>query len=463
MRKMRAAHDHRGARIAAVLACVLTACGSVRAQDASDTKQILERLDRLERQNAELIEEVRQLRQQLSGGKPADTQEIVEAQAVQQARIDEQAQSKVESAHKLPIRLTGMVLFNAFDFSHADGGLYGGVAPVNEGYRQVSGSLSQSILGLEYWDPDAVLGAKVHGALYMDFFGNASPSNPYAPGATSYYWWPEPRLRTGNISIDWPTTSLTAGVDKPLIAPLNPDSLAQVAVPALSGAGNLWLWQPQVRLEQRVALPDRNKLRLQGALYETRETWDYSAAQYGRVLEATRPGWEGRFAFEHEADEDTGFEIAPGFHYSRSHVAGQTAPSHIFSLDGRVAMSRLWNVSGTIFTGQNLAGVGGVGPGFVVEYSGLVRPVHGTGGWLQLTLAPTSRTTFHFFGGNQTNRSSDLEYNAVGSSTAYAGNVYYQLAPNVFAAFEAGQVRTNWTQSGKRLRNMYDLSLAYMF
>ncbi|HZU26838.1 MAG TPA: hypothetical protein VFA04_15030, partial [Bryobacteraceae bacterium] len=360
-----AAHELRGARTAAALVCILTGGIFLHAQDSADTKQILERLDRLERQNAELIEEVRELRNQLGAGKATSTQTLADAQAVQQARIDEQAQSKVEAAHKLPIHITGMALFNAFDLSHSDAGVYYGTVPIYPGRGEAGGTMSQSIIGLEYRDPDAILGARVYGALYMDFFGNANPSDPYAAGRTnSSYWWPSPRLRTGTISMDWASRSVTAGVDKPLIAPSSPDSLAQVGVPPLSGAGNLWLWQPQVRFEQRVRLSDRDKLRLQGELYETRETWWYVPPEYASTLEPTRPGWEGRFAFEHERDEDLGFQIASGFHVSETHVAGQTVPSHLLTFDGKYAMNRWWSLTGTAFTGENIAGLGGGGAGF---------------------------------------------------------------------------------------------------
>src|SRR5579884_1296907 len=152
MKTMRVAHDLTGARRAVVFACCLLAASSaLPAQAASDMKQILERLDRLERQNAELIEQVRDLKQQLSATRsPAPATEtsaggeetLSDKVAVQQARIDEQAQSKVEAGHKLPIRITGMALFNAFDYSHADSGLYYGTVPITAGRAEAGGTLS---------------------------------------------------------------------------------------------------------------------------------------------------------------------------------------------------------------------------------------------------------------------------------------------------------------------------------
>ena len=56
-----------------------------------------------------------------------------------------------------------------------------------------------------------------------------------------------------NLSMDWKNQSLSVGQDKPLISFREPTSLSQVGVSAFTSAGNLWLWQPQVRFEQRAA------------------------------------------------------------------------------------------------------------------------------------------------------------------------------------------------------------------
>jgi hypothetical protein len=41
--------------------------------------------------------------------------------------------------------------------------------------------------------------------------------------------------------------------------------------------------------------------------------------------------------------------------------------------------------------------------------------------------------------------------------------VIYKLAPNVLAAFEVAQARTNYVAQGTRLNNHYDLALGYLF
>ena len=59
------------------------------------------------------------------------------------------------------------------------------------------------------------------------------------------------RLRTAAVAIDWDSRTLMAGQDKPIFAPRNPDSLAQIGVAPLAGSGNFWFWEPQARFEQR--------------------------------------------------------------------------------------------------------------------------------------------------------------------------------------------------------------------
>jgi hypothetical protein len=464
--KLRTGHARA---VGAAIVLVLAPHPILRAQTGADTSQIVERLERLERQNAELTEEVHQLRAQLNAlqaaaapGAPAagiPTAATEDALAIEQERVNEQAQSKVEAAHKLPLRITGMALFNTFYDTRADAGLYSGIVASTYGEAAAGGNLSQSIIGLEFQSPSTVFGAKVDGNLFVDFFGNATG----ATTASSYGQWPMPRLRTGVISMNWDSRSVTVGVDKPLVSPYAPDSFAQVAIAPLNGAGNLWFWGPQARFEQRISLSGDNVLRLQAALYATHETSNYVPSEYASTLAPTRPGWEGRFQFAHRSEEDAGFDIATGFHFSDTHVAGQTVTSDLFSLDGRLRLSRWWNLTGTLFTGENLTGIGGSGQGFSILPDKIVRPVRSQGGWLQLTLSPTDRLSLHFFGGEQNNRRSDLWGDAIGSNASYAGNVYYQLAPNVFAAFEAGRTQTDWTVSGSRLRNLYDLSLAYLF
>src|ERR1039458_5685960 len=87
------------------LACLALCLAPVSlcAQTAPDLAKILQRLDRLGQENRALSEQVRALQAQL--GAPAPVLPTVEERLdIQQARVEEQAQTKVEASQKFPIR-----------------------------------------------------------------------------------------------------------------------------------------------------------------------------------------------------------------------------------------------------------------------------------------------------------------------------------------------------------------------
>jgi hypothetical protein len=280
------------------------------------------------------------------------------------------------------------------------------------------------------------------------------------------------RLRTATIAIDWSSRSVEAGLEKPLISPRDPNSLAQVGLSPLSGAGNLWLWIPQVRVEQRLRLGGQVALRAQVAAVQTNEVLpSYATAAPGYPnatgyipeLESRRPGVEGRLEFSH--GEERRIEIAPAFHRSVTHAADSSVPSNIFSLDWYARPFAPVEFTGAFFTGQNVAplGTGAYRQGFTILAPGYVRPVHSRGGWAQLTLRATPRLWFNLFSGEQDDRDSDLVRGGVGKNLAYGANFFYRLAPNVLLSFETAQVRTNYVGGSTQLNNHYDLALAYLF
>ena len=436
----------------------------------SALQQVLARLDRLEQQNRQLTEEIHALRDELAASRerpgtpdsvPGNTPaagapaaaDLAEKVEVQERRVEEQAQTKVESSQHMPVRITGMALFNAFLNSRPNDNLIVPVvAPASGGGLTGGATLRQTILGLDFRGPEIFGGGKIHGFVNMDFFGGSG--EPY----DSLF-----RIRTAALEVNWENTRLMFGQDKPLIAPREPNSLAQVGISPLTGAGNLWLWQPQARVEQRLRLDDSTSFRAQVGLFQTREDYGYVPPDFASSLQNARPALQGRFSLTHNWDDERRFEIGTGFDTSSTHVAGAVVPSRIFAFDWFANPWRRLEFSGTFFRGRNLASVGGIGQGFTIVGPGSVIPVHGDGGWAQLSLIATPRLTFNFFGGAQENRSRDLLYDALNTNRAYAANLMYRIAPNVILSLETGQVRTLYMETGKRLNNHYDLALAYLF
>jgi hypothetical protein len=424
---------------------------SVSAQPSPELKGILERLEKLEAANRSLTEEVHSLRAQLAGA-AAETIPNGERISVVEARVEEQAQSKVEAAQRFPLRVTGMALFNSFLNSSENGGAqYPTVASAGAA-RSGGAGFRQTIIGLEYRGPQTVWGGKVRGAVSMDFFGGSGQVLDQLF-----------RIRTASVGVDWAQRSVTVGLEKPLVAQRDPTSLAQVGVSPLTGAGNLWLWTPQIRIEQGISFGAQDGVRAQFAVVQTREQSPKTVAGYTSEAEKSRPGIEGRLAFHYGSERR--IEIAPAFHYSVSHVDYASVPSSIFAVDWFMNPLKPVEFSGTFFTGENVAilGTGGAGGGYNDFGPYRVAGIHSQGGWGQLTWRPTQRFSINGFTGRQDNQNSQLTAGQVGKNILFGANVFYRLAPNVLISFESSQIRTTRVGSGRLLTNHYDLALAYLF
>ena len=429
------------------------------AQTNPDLSRILERLDRLEQENRALAGEVKALRSELAAsraGRPSEATTTVaettvtptadERLDIQQSRIDEMAQTKVEGAQKFPIRFTGMALFNAFINSKQSGGLDYPVIAAPTGPGHDGATVRQSIIGLEFAGPTAIWGGKVHASVYTDFFAGATNSAM--------------RIRTASIGVDWKTTSVAAGLEKPIFNPREPSSLAQVGISPLTGAGNLWLWLPQVRVEQELRLASHTGLHAQFGVVQTREIGPY----IGTVTpEAARPGAEGRVNFHHNFDEDRRLEFAAGFHESTTHAGGHSTPSSLYSLDWFYNPWKRLEFTGTFYSGQNVAHLGsGTRQGFAItKYH--TYAVQSKGGWGQITIHTLPRLDFHLFTGQVDDANHELGVGSIGKNLLFGGNAYFKVAPNVLVGLETTQVRTVYMGQGTRINNHYDLALAYLF
>jgi hypothetical protein len=235
--------------------------------------------------------------------------------------------------------------------------------------------------------------------------------------------------------------------------------MAQVLWPPLWGAGNLWIWEPQVRLEQRFHLGP-TEVKAQGGIFQTDEARLLPAG----VGESNhRPGWQTRWQFSHSFSEDRVLELAPGFHYSRSLVAATSVPSQLITGDWLFTPWSRVELTGAFFHGRNAGGVGGLRQGVVIVGPGNVRAVGTTGGWGQLMVKPLARLQLHAMAGEQNDRDQDLNFGQIGRNRSWALNSMYQLSPNVLLGIEFQQIRTTYIGTGTRVLNRYDLALGYLF
>ena len=462
--------------LAPISAVILLSSFAVPAlpQSTDSDSAILQRLDQLEKQNQELRQQIEQLRQQVkanaqeksaqTAAPPSNTPTVAppsasesqeqtenEHEAVDEHRIEELAQTKVEASQRFPIKLTGELLLNAFTNSAYGGGAEDPTyASATSGARSSGATLRQTVLGLSFHGPQTFLGGTVSGSLYMDFFGGT-------------YGTPNPllRLRLATVQLDWTNTTFAVGQDKPLVSRREPNSFAQVGVSPLTNAGNPWLWRPQARIEQRFHLTDSTTISAEAGVFETKES-SYQSEYAMTGVESARPALEVRVNLKHQFGGERVIEIAPVFHTSTSHVLGQSIPSRLYGADWLVKPMAQVEVTGMIFHGQNFANLGALG-GFTVLPGEQVVAVHGSGGWAQIRYLATKKLSFDWYGGQQDNRNRDLISGAIAKNQYYAVNTMYLLAPNVVAAFEVGRARTNYLGLGNRLNTHYDLALAYLF
>ena len=451
-----------------VLGLSAAAHGQSAPQNVKEVQAILDRLDQLEKDNQALLQEVRALRQEVSGlhaPEPATTpsQTADERQAVEENRIDELAQTKVEASQKFPIRIAGMALFNASVNGRFNGNAENPlVASPTPGEMTGDGTLRQSTLGLLFNGPQTFLDAKISGSIYMDFFAGGASSLDHLV-----------RLRTAAINIDWKNTSVMFGQDKPIISPRDPDSLAQVGYSPLTGAGNLWLWQPQARVEQRFSLGENSGLRAQAGVVVT-SSLDYPSDPTNPIVysgytgtssqqEYSRPGAEARLELWHRWSDTGRVELAGGYHFNQNRVVETLVPSEVYSFDWFLRPISKLEFSGMFFRGQNVATLGGLPQGFMVQPYGEAMAVHSTGGWAQIRVPITARLAWDLYGGQQDDRNSDLAYQYIGKNQGYFSNLMYRIAPNVIVSLEGGQVRTTYVGLGNRLNDHYDLAVAYLF
>jgi hypothetical protein len=456
------------------------AAAYVASAQTPDLQAVLQRLDRLEAQNQELMAEIRALRQQLAaapGSAPAaaaaapanpetaaaanpETAAAANPQTADQAQVERNQisqldQEKISTDHRMPLSLTGMLLFNSFWTGRGAGGADNpttAAAPSTPPESSGGATFRQTVIGVKFDGPEIVGGGKISGSAYIDFYGGSGTSLNQLL-----------RLRVASVDAAWKNTTLTLALDKPIVAPREPDSLAHVGVSPLTWAGNLWLWGPQVRLEQRFALGSQAGVRAQAGVYETSESGTGVPGPYASSLTNARPGYEGRIELWSQLGESSRIEIAPGYHWSDTHVLGASVPSRILTLDWLVRpLSRL-DFTGAFFSGENVGVIGGLPQGVNVTDSLAPNPVHAVGGWAQVKFRLTPRLTFNVYGGQEEDRNSDLFAGAISRNLSYAGNIMYKFASNILGSFEASQTRTTYLNSETRIFPRYDLGLAYLF
>ena len=412
-------------------------------------------------------------------------------QEVLQAEVKQHDQTKLESLSKYPVRVYGLLLFNAYSnagvVDNADLPSVAMPRTAGQSHGSIGGSLRQTVLGISAVGP-RVIGAQTSADLSIDFFGD--PTYNYF-GSTNG----NVRLRRGDIRLDWggdPATErsrdvVKVGIDGPLISPLSPTSFATVANPSLAWSGNLWTWAPEVQAKHTFALPTNDRtwnLQLEGGLWDPPSVGSDGLSS-SRILSlgelAQRPGLMERASI-HKGSNDDPLAVGLGGFTERQRVYdGQKIQLWAITSDWQIPLSRYFQLSGEIYRGSGLGGLGGG------EYKDTLTGIdtvtgakrtlglNAVGGWAQMKFRPGRSTEANFMYGQDGAFAQDFhQLNLTSTAATYSleqsarnqsvvANFIYR--PKTYIIFSPEYRRlASWQIIGPvAIANIFTLSLGYQF
>jgi hypothetical protein len=410
-----------------------------------------------------------------------DLKAVHDQQDTLQAEIKQHEQIKVESASKYPVRVTGLVLFNAFSnvgvVDNAELPTIAFARTPGASHGSGGATMRQTLLGLDATGP-RLWEARSSAQISTDFFGGLS-TNTYGYSAPTGLL----RLRQAYASLDWEKTTTQVGVTETLISPLSPTSYAMLAIPALSASGNLWTWSPQIRVEQRIPFSDQHRLGLEAGLIYP-ESSAYTSTQLVSPVEASRhPGYEGRVSWRADGSS-TGtphpFVLGIGG-YSGSQFYNSTTSIHSWAVtaDWRVPLFKRFEITGEAYRGRSLGAFGGGSYKDILTgtdvITGLTRStgVETVGGWSQLKVrfGPTMEANAafgldnalsgNFYGLILSPATNPLELNARNSSVF--GNFIFRPRTYLILSPEYRRIQS-WLYTGPAsIANIFTITAGYQF
>jgi len=393
-------------------------------------------------------------------------------------KVDDQYQTKVESASKYRMRISGIVLLNLF----SNQGTVNSIDLPTLAYMRQPGdsggsfgmTLRQSEIGFEVFGP-RVAGARTRADLQVDLAGGfAQDINGVNSGLM--------RLRTATMRMDWENTSVVAGQDGLFFSPNSPTSFASLAEPALSYAGNLWSWVPQIRVEHRVPLGENSSLLFQGGILDplTGEVSGSSTYRQAGPGEASRqPAYGTRIAWTRNVFGQP-LRLGVGGYYGRQDYGfNRNVDAWAGMSDVELPLGSKFALSGKFYRGRALGGLyGGLGQSVLfstnntgVPYTDLVG-LNTVGGWAQLKYRPRTKLEFNWAFGMDNPYAKDLEYfqypYSYGDPTLWrnrAGfaNVIYRPRSDLLFSAEYRRIETNSLATGLSEAGHLNLMMGVLF
>ena len=406
-------------------------------------------------------------------------QKLEESTQLLGSKIDEQYQTKVESAAKYRVRLSGIVLMNAFHNVGASDNLdlpdYA-EPPAAPGLAQTSfgATLRQSEIGLEIFGP-TLAGAKSSANVQFDFAGGFPATNNGVNFGIA-------RLQTASVRLDWKQTSLIAGQDSLFISPLSPTSFASLAIPAFANAGNLWGWTPQLRVEHRFDLADQQTLTLQGGILDNLD-WEPPGNSYTRSAQAGelsgQPAYAMRTAWSRPVfNHPLSFGVAGYYGRQNWTYWNRNVDAWAGMTDWQIPILRRLILSGEFYRGRAVGGLGGA-IGQTILFGGdpsyaatSLRGVDSAGGWSQLKFQLTPKLELNAVYAEDDALASDIRGFAtdannfgpiLGRNRGALGNLVYRPRSDLLLSAEFRRLHTFPVYDSSSVTNQLNLAVGVLF
>jgi len=392
-------------------------------------------------------------------------------------KVDDQYQTKVESASKYHLRLSGIALLNLFSnrgvTDNQDVPNWAvGAGPLDP-KGNFGATLRQSELGLEAFGP-RVAGAKTSADLQLDFAGGfPETANGVNFGIV--------RLRIASMRMDWDNTSIVAGQDNLFFSPLSATSFASLTVPTFGYAGNLWGWTPQVRVEHRFDIGGGQNITVQGGILDNL-TGDLPAYPYARAPQAgegsSQPAYATRIAWTRNMFGQPIMFGAAGYYSRQDWGLGRHVDGWAGLADAEIPLAAKLSLSGEFYRGRAVGGLGGgIGQDVLISsnlayQSTRVQGLDSLGGWAQLKFRATPKLEFNGAFGQDNPYASDVR--AFANTQGYSSftlirnrgslvNFVYRPRSNLLFSAEYRHLRTFDIGDGSWTADQVNLMMGILF
>jgi hypothetical protein len=359
------------------------------------------------------------------------------------------------AAGEMQVTPYGFVLLNAGYNNHqaTDIPVKAALADTGDAVSTMLLTARQTRFGLKLgMDTDEGWGIK--GAVELDFWGQKGS------GANGASMQSAPRLRLAFFSLKKENLQLLFGQDWTCFAPLSPNSMAHVSIPAFSSSGNLWNRLPQIRMDYTVPMESDNSLLIQVAAVRPIAADAVDAGQ-GELLGAGEfsgiPFGQARVAFAHAKKFTGGVSVHFGQeNWDKKYPADGYADDEKTTTFGAAGDLKITTAvvgfAAEGFVGSNLPMMFSNAGNFAkMEDSKKTREGYDVmGGWGEVSVKPAdSKVSFNGGAGIEILDEDQVKDNATAGGTLWKnmtvfGAVFYDPMPKVTFALELGYITTTY-------------------